>query len=237
MKSFRWKSVTVLFLLSSLLSFTYWKICQPFSVVTFSSVRMGGVTVVIDAGHGGEDGGAISPSGTVESGLNLSIACKLDDLLHLYGIPTVMLRREDCSLHDDSAVTLREKKRSDLKNRVQRINETENGVLISIHQNIYPDPSQSGAQVFYAQEESSFVWATQTQETLQMVLKPANQRSAAKIPDTIYLMKHVTRPAILIECGFLSNPEEEQKLLDDAYQTKIAMAIAAASFQEYPIDR
>ena len=230
MKQFRWKPFLSLFLLFCLLAFTYWKLYQPFSVITFSTARAGGVTVVIDAGHGGEDGGAVSPSGTVESNLNLAIACKLDDLLHLYGVPTVMLRREDCSLHDDSASTLREKKRSDLKNRVQRINETENGVLISIHQNIYSDSSQSGAQVFYAQEDSSLEWATQTQEALRMVLNPNNQRTAAKISDSIYLMKHVTRPAILIECGFLSNREEEQKLLSDGYQTKIAMAIAAASF-------
>ncbi|MGI6497680.1 MAG: N-acetylmuramoyl-L-alanine amidase [Oscillospiraceae bacterium] len=233
MNHVRWKPLLFLGILFCVLIVAYWDLYRPFSVVTFSSVRMGGVAVIIDAGHGGEDGGAVSPSGTVESGINLSIACKLDDLLHFYGVPTVMVRREDISLHDTSADTIREKKRSDLKRRVQLVNETENGVLISIHQNIYSSSKLAGAQVFYADEASSLEWAVQTQECLRQTLNPKNKRQAAKIPDSIYLMKHCTRPAILIECGFLSNAKEESQLLQDTYQTKIAAALAASTLVYY----
>ncbi len=233
MRHFRWKPLLILLLLFFSLAIANWYLHRPFSVTTFSAVRMGGVTVVIDAGHGGEDGGAVSSSGTVESGINLAIACKLDVLLHFYGVPTVMVRREDISIHDDSAKTLREKKRSDLNNRVQIVNETENGVLISIHQNIYSSPSLSGAQVFYADEESSLEWAKETQECLRQTLDPENGRQAARISDSIYLMKHITRPALLVECGFLSNPKEEADLLNDAYQTKIAVALAVSALSHY----
>jgi N-acetylmuramoyl-L-alanine amidase len=232
-KHFRCKPLLLLSFLLCALIVAYWNLHRPFSIVTFSSVRMGGVTVIIDAGHGGEDGGAVSSSGTIESGINLSIACKLDDLLHFYGVSTVMVRRADISLHDMSATTLREKKRSDLKKRVQLVNETENGVLVSIHQNIYSSAKLSGAQVFYANEESSLEWAMQTQECLRQTLNPGNSRQAAKISDSIYLMKHCTRPAILIECGFLSNPKEEADLLRDEYQIKIAAALAASALAYY----
>ena len=223
----------LLLLLFLFLTMASWYMHRPFSVTTFSSVRMGGATVIIDAGHGGEDGGAVSSQGTIESGINLAIACKLDDLLHLYGVSTVMIRREDISLHDDSAKTLREKKRSDLETRVQMVNETENGILISIHQNMYSSPNLSGAQVFYADEGSSMEWARVTQENLRKALDPENQRQAARISDSIYLMKHITRPGILVECGFLSNPEEEKRLSKDTYQTKIAVVLAASALSYY----
>lgn len=205
----------------------------PHALHTFSSGRLDGITVVIDAGHGGEDGGAVSPSGTVESRINLQIASKLDNLMHLYGVNTVMLRHEDVSLHDADAETLRQKKKTDLKNRVAIINETKNGILISIHQNIYNNRRQSGAQVFYADETSSRDWAVLTQDLLRNTLDPANKRKAAKIPNSIYLMNNVTRPALLVECGFLSNPKEERLLTDGAYQIKIAAVLAASALQYY----
>lgn len=233
MARIKWKAAfcaaAVILLVGGLL----WVKNRPFAVTTFSSVRMGGVTVIVDAGHGGEDGGAVSEGGTVESQINLAIASKLDALLHLYGVSTVMVREDDRSIHDASAETLREKKRSDLKNRVALVNDTPNGVLISIHQNVYPDRNLSGAQVFYSDVGSSYDWAVLTQELLRTTLDESNHRKAAQISDTIYLMKNITRPAILVECGFLSHPEEEKKLQDSAYQTKIAAALMASSLQYY----
>lgn len=197
--------------------------------------RFGGDTVVIDAGHGGEDGGAVSAAGNVESGVNLAVAKRLDAILGLYGVDTRMLRTEDVSLHDPSAVTMREKKVSDLHNRVAVVEATPNATLISIHQNTYDGGSKyHGAQVFYANGELSLPLAQHTQETLRLALDPENGRQAAKIPDSVYLMNHITCRAILVECGFLSNPAEDALLQTDSYQTKIAAAIAGAylSFTE-----
>ena len=197
----------------------------------FVPARSGGRTLVLDAGHGGEDGGAVSPSGAVESGINLSIVRKLDQLAGLYGEAPLLLRSEDVSLHDESAGTLREKKVSDLHNRVARIEDTENAVLLSVHQNIYPDSRYQGAQVFYAGGDESQSFAERTQEILRAALDPDNSRQAKPIPDTVYLMNHITCPGILVECGFLSNQEEEQLLQSDAYQTKLASALTASWLQ------
>lgn len=199
------------------------------SVQTMESVRFPGETVVIDAGHGGEDGGAVSLSGVAESKINLEIALKLDQIFGFYGINTVMLRTADVSLHDEGASTLREKKVSDLHNRAARIRELENATLISLHQNTYAGGSKyHGAQVFYANEELSLPLAKHIQETLRLALDPANKRVATEIPENVYLMNHVSCRAILVECGFLSNPEEERLLREDGYQTKLAAALAGA---------
>ncbi len=189
-----------------------------------------GETVVIDAGHGGEDGGAVSVSGAVESEINLEIALKLDNIFGLYGVNTLLLRDSDVSLHDADAVTLHEKKVSDLQNRVTTIEALDNPVLISIHQNTYTDSRYSGAQVFYANGELSQPLAELMQQTLRAVLDPDNDRIAAAISDTVYLMNHISCRAILVECGFLSNPEEDALLQSPEYQTKLAAAIAGGYF-------
>ena len=201
------------------------------ALAAFSPVRSGGQTLVLDAGHGGEDGGAVSLSGVPESGINLAIVQKLDQLLGLYGEAPLLLRSEDISLHDDSAQTLREKKVSDLHNRVARIEETEHAVLLSVHQNTFPDGKYHGAQVFYSNGELSQPLAQLTQETLRAALDPGNTREAKPIPDSVYLMNHITCPEILVECGFLSNAEEDLLLQSGAYQTKLASALAASWLQ------
>jgi len=183
------------------------------------------VTVIIDAGHGGEDGGATSCTGVLESKLNLEIALKLNDLMHLLGIRTVMIRTSDQSIYTEGS-SLSAKKVSDLKQRVNIINSTENAVLISIHQNHYPDSRYKGAQVFYAQTEHSADLAQNMQRMLIKTLNKSSNRDVKKA-DNIYLMEKITRPGILIECGFLSNPEEEALIRDDAYQRKLCCVIAA----------
>ena len=184
-------------------------------------------TLIIDAGHGGEDGGAVSLSGVPESGLNLSIALKLDQLLGLCGYAPVLLRTQDVSLGTQGG-TIRERKTSDIRSRAERVEAEENAVLISIHQNTFPQTQYSGAQVFYADTPGSQEFAKLTQEILRQALNPQNNRQAKEIPDTVYLMNHITCPAILVECGFLSNPEEEQLLISDGYQTKIALSLTAS---------
>lgn len=204
---------------------------MPETRETLAPACYSGVTLIIDAGHGGEDGGAVSLSGAVESGINLAIARRLELIAALYGVPTVMLRSEDISLHDSTAETLREKKNSDLHNRVDAVNGVENGVLISIHQNTYQNPKYSGAQVFYAPTEGSRAFAEFTQEILRLTLNVSNQRQATQIPDTVYLMNHVSKPAILVECGFLSNAMEDQLLQTPEYQLLVAAALAGAYLQ------
>lgn len=183
--------------------------------------------LILDAGHGGEDGGAVSLTGVPESQINLAIVLKLRDVLGLYGIDPILLREEDVSLHDEGADTLREKKRSDLKNRVEAIEAVEGGVLLSIHQNTYPSGRYRGTHAFYAPTEGSQPLAEHFQNSIKSALQPDNERAVKQIPDTVYIMNHVSCPAVLIECGFLTNPDEEALLRDEDYQRKLAAVIAS----------
>ena len=189
-------------------------------------------TLILDAGHGGEDGGASSASGHKESDINLSIVLKLESLMAFLGTETVLTRNEDISIHDDGCNTLREKKVSDLKNRVSMIQNTPNAMVISVHQNTFTDSRYQGTQVFYGTGEVSGQWGAYTQELFRTVLDPNNDRKATLIPEHIYLFAHIDCPAILVECGFLSNGEEAALLLTDTYQRKIAMTLAGAYLHE-----
>ena len=220
-----WAALAVLVVSLALPALSAWP--REEVVQSCFSLRRQGETLVIDAGHGGEDGGAVAEDGTVESGINLSIARRVDLLLGLYGEAPVLLRESDTSHHDPSAQTLQEKKRTDLQNRVAMVEAVEGATLLSIHQNSFPDPKYHGAQVFYT-EEISLPLAEHTQELLRACLDTENSRVAKPIPDTVYLMNHITCPAILVECGFLSNPEEAGKLATSGYQTQIAAVLAAS---------
>ncbi len=198
----------------------------PDGYPVFSPLETIRPVLIIDAGHGGEDGGAISVSGISESHLNLAIARRVDLTLGLFGAPSVMLRQQDISLHDPQAKSLREKKVSDLHNRVELVLQQPNGVLLSIHQNSFPSDKYSGAQVFFAPTDGSKALAQAMQEALRTAVDPANNRQAAAISQSVYLMNHVTCPAILVECGFLTNPAEERRLQDPGYQTVLAAAMA-----------
>jgi N-acetylmuramoyl-L-alanine amidase len=201
----------------------------------FQSQRFSGRTLILDAGHGGEDGGAVSITGTPESGINLAIVLKIQQLCGLFGVNVQLTRMEDRSLKDDSASTLSEMKRTDLMNRVSMINDVSRGVLISIHQNIFSDASNHGAQVFYAPTEESESWGAQCQSLLVSRLDADNRRLSKLISTDIYLMNHISCPAILVECGFLSNQQEALALENDAYQTKLA-AVILTSYLTYPFD-
>lgn len=181
-------------------------------------------TIVIDAGHGGEDGGATSCTGVLESQINLDIALRLNDLLHLLGYQTKMIRTTDISVYTEGK-TLSAKKISDLKRRVQMINETEQGVFVSIHQNTFSDSQYKGAQVFYAPTKSSKELAAGLQSALITACNPTSNRKA-KPADGIYLMQHTTTPGVLVECGFLSNPSEEAQLRTKEYQNQLCCVIA-----------
>ena len=181
--------------------------------------------VIIDPGHGGMDGGATSCTGVTESTINLAIALKLNDLMHLLGIHTQMTRSSDISIHT-SGNTIAAQKVSDLKERVRIANSAENAILVSIHQNHFTDSRYSGAQVFYAPDGESMDLAGQLQTAFVSTLNPGSNRKS-KRGEGIYLLQKVDLPAVLIECGFLSHHEEEAKLRTDSYQKKLTAVIAA----------
>ena len=227
--AFRILTVLVLFVL--LIGFC-WMMKQVGATPAVIFCRFPEQVFVVDPGHGGEDGGAVSLSGHSESQLNLAIAKRLDGIFGFYGVDVMMTRTEDISLHDESADSIRNKKVSDLKNRVKLINALEDPTLISIHQNSFPQQSSHGLQVFYGKEERSRALANRIQRIVAENLDASNHRQAMKIPDTVYLMKNVTCRAVLVECGFLTNPTEDRLLQEHAYLTKIAMSIAAGCLYE-----
>lgn len=182
--------------------------------------------IIIDPGHGGEDGGTSSQTGKPESEYNLEISLRLNDLFHLLGYETSMTRTEDISIYTKGE-TLAQKKTSDLKERVRIAQETENALLLSIHQNHFPDSRYSGAQVFYAPTEGSEALGKRIQAAFCSALNPTSNRQCKK-SSGIYLMEHIPCTGVLIECGFLSNLEEEGKLRSAAYQKKICCVIASA---------
>ena len=182
--------------------------------------------MLIDAGHGTPDGGAVSCTGAYESTINLEISQRLKDLFRLLGYDTKMLRSGPDSIYTEGE-TIGQKKISDLKERVRLVNETDRGILLSIHQNHYTDSRYSGAQMFYANTAGSEPLAVQLQAAFVEHLNPGSNRQAKKCQG-IYLMEHIQRTAVLVECGFLSNPEEEACLRNEEYQKKICCVIVSA---------
>ena len=182
--------------------------------------------IVIDAGHGGEDGGA-EVDGVLEKDINLSIAGKLSEILRLCGCRVTEIRDEDISVYDSDALTLREKKVSDLKRRVEIANENDNNILVSIHQNKFDNSAYSGAQLFYSSNhDDSRVLAESIRSAITSLLQKDNTRELKPAGSDIYLLDNAEVPAVIVECGFLSNQEERSKLMDDAYQNEMAYAVA-----------
>lgn len=186
-----------------------------------------GLTFVIDAGHGGDDGGAVSEDGLMESTVNLAVAQRVDALLGLCGFESVMTRSSEEVSYPAEADTIRKRKQADLEQRSTLISAIPEAVLVSIHQNQYPSPGPHGVQVFYNDYDGSQAFAVYAQQLLLQGVG-GSERSAERISDSIYLMRKAECPAILVECGFLSNPQELALLKTDTYRTKLAVCIAAA---------
>lgn len=188
--------------------------------------------LVIDAGHGGADGGAVAADGTLESDINLDIALRLEALARFWGLTPVMTRTSADIAYPSDAGTIAAKKVADQHARVGLVNNTPGAVLLSIHQNNYPAASPHGIQVFYGTVSGSDALAEITQGNLTAQLCPGNRRVASPIDRGVYLMKTVNCTAVLVECGFLSNPDDLQNLKNDAYRTKLA-AVLLASWLQY----
>lgn len=188
--------------------------------------------LIIDPGHGGEDGGASSAEGVTESGINLSIALRLNALAGLFGIETLMTRTSEDIAYPPEAHTTAQRKLFDQRSRAALLDAHPDAVLISVHQNAYPDPRPSGSQVLYAETEGSRRLAEIAHEALRVQLCPDNRRVAVPAGEGIYLLRRCPCTAILVECGFLSNPQEAAKLGEDEYQKKIS-AVLLGSYLSY----
>ena len=192
------------FLAALLILFGAALLSTPLSRRVFEGSRSDHVVVIVDAGHGGEDGGAVGADGTKDS----------DDIAY-----------------PDSAVTTRQRKRADQEYRAALIGSTDKAVLVSIHQNTFPSPGPSGAQVFFGSAPGSEGFAKTMQEMLNGLCR--GKRHAASVSEDIYLFRQAPCPSILVECGFLSNPDELALLRTDGYRAKLALVLAAGCLRQY----
>lgn len=198
---------------------------DPKESVPIVSLPVSGKTIVIDAGHGKPDEGAESSRGTTEAETNLKIALKLQNLLEQSGSSVVLTRSDENAIYDIDSKTLRQKKISDIHNRVKIGNESSADIFVSIHLNKIPQQQYDGWQTFYnANSAEGQKLAVSIQNNLNDAIQRENNR-VAKTIDNIYIVKHVEIPTTIVECGFLSNPDEEKLLLEDEYQNKLAWGI------------
>ena len=211
-------------LLVALFAFTF-QTANLNNTVQTVSLPVSNKVIVVDAGHGKPDEGAQSSNGTTEAETNLKIALKLQTLLEQSGATVILTRSDENAIYDLDKTTLREKKVSDIHNRVKIGNESSADIFVSIHLNKIPQSQYYGWQCFYKQnDEKSTNLAKSIQENLNDAIQKENKRVAMKL-DSVYIMKHVEIPISIVECGFLSNPEEEAQLLTDEYQDKLAWGI------------
>ena len=213
-----------LIILSAMLYLTF---MANFSAAEASSMPITQKTVIVYAGHGGDDGGAIGIDGTVEKDINLDIALKLEKILKFYGFNVIMTRTQDVMTCDDGLDSLRKRKISDIHNRFELMRKNPDAIFISVHQNKFEDSSQHGTQVFYSgNDERSKELAEAIQTSVTLTLQRKNDRVVKKSGSGIYLLYHAKIPAVLVECGFISNSDEVKKLKDESYRMKLAILIA-----------
>ena len=219
------KRITFLLMSVFVSIFTFILVTDKKEMVPTVSLPVSGKTIVIDAGHGKPDEGAQSSSGTTEAETNLKIALKLQNLLEQSGTTVILTRSDENAIYDLDAKTLKQKKISDIHNRVKIGNGSSADLFVSIHLNKIPQQKYDGWQTFYkAGSEEGKKIAELIQNNLNNVMSKENNRIAKTI-DNIYIIKNVEIPITIVECGFLSNPEEEKKLLEDEYQNRLAWGI------------
>lgn len=188
--------------------------------------------IVIDAGHGGEDGGAVA-NNIVEKDINLSISKKLKDIFKASGFIVITTRDKDKMINTNGS-SLRERKVSDMKNRLELFNKNENNIVVSIHQNKFSQEKYSGTQVFYSKNNpQSEIMAEYIRKNIAKLIQPENERAAKPADGSIYLLYNSKVPAVIVECGFISNYTEANKLKDNNYQKKLAFAIYSGVLEFY----
>lgn len=195
------------------------------STVTTMSVPVTDKVIIVDAGHGGADGGAVSSNGISEADINLQIALKLQNLLEESGATVILTRSDENAIYNLDEDTLREKKISDTKNRVKIGNNSSADIFVSIHLNKINESQYNGWQTFYKTgNENGKKLATAIQNNLNQSMQKQNDRVPLKISN-VYIVKYVEIPTVIVECGFLSNPKEEKNLQENTYQNKLAWGI------------
>lgn len=201
---------------------------------TFAQEEPARPQIILDAGHGGIDPGAVSASGIAEKDINLHIAQKLAVLLRTAGFEVILTRDSDISLHDAQYTAVRQIKTSDLKNRLRLFNEHPDALVISIHQNQFAQAKYRGAQMFAGPNNpESQKLAESLQSAVKTHLQPENTRAPKTATKDVYIIYHAKNPAVLAECGFLSNPEEAALLNTDGYQTQMALALFEGILRYY----
>lgn len=204
-------------------------VCGILKTVLFSNqetfLPSEGRTIIIDAGHGAPDGGAVGSTGVLEKDLNLSVARYLQKFFESNGTNVLLTRSDDNGIYDVEG-SIKNKKVSDIKNREKLVLESDADLFISIHMNKFPESKYNGPQVFYsANDKNSELLAKCIQQSMIAALNPENKREIKKADGSIYLLKNIKLPAVLVECGFLSNSIEEQKLIDVSYQRQLAWSM------------
>ncbi len=183
-------------------------------------------TIIIDPGHGGMDGGATA-NGLIEKDINLAISLNLKDLLSIQGFRVIMTREDDRSLHDDGLTQIARQKRSDMYHRLDVMKQNPKAIFISIHQNKFEQSSSRGAQIFYSQNlPDSQKLADSIQASFQTLLQPDNKREIKAAQNNLFLLYEAQIPAVMVECGFISNPEEAANLSSQEYQKQVAFAVS-----------
>lgn len=188
----------------------------------------GPFTLVIDAGHGGLDSGALAADGTKESDINLAIALKMDALAQLFGVNTALTRTDDSWRTDYASYSEHE----DLVYRTDVANRAINGIMFSIHQNCYITPQPCGAQVLYSPMQESEILGKLTQANLVRFTDPENRRVAEPAPKPLYITANTQCPTVLVECGFMSNPDDVNALKSPEHQSAVA-AVLFASYTQF----
>lgn len=217
--------IAFLFLFIIIALILYTSFCNRKTVLASANVPKFD-TVILDAGHGGADGGAVAPDGTLEKHINLRITLKIKALLELNGYNVILTRNSDESIHDEQAETLRQKKVSDIRNRKKVIDSHPDAIFVSIHQNKFYESSVHGAQVFYSKNNalSSFL-AQSISESIVAEIQSDNPRQIKKSGTEIYLLYNSKIPSVMVECGFLSNNDDLNNLKNESFQKKLALAI------------
>ena len=183
-------------------------------------------TVILDAGHGGEDGGASSKDGLLEKDLNLALALAMRDILTANSVKVVLTRETDTLLYDRNVDFQGRKKMLDMAARLKIAQDSSDAVFISLHMNTYPHPSCEGVQVWYSDNnDASLELAKTIHSTTQELLQPENDRPVKRSGSSIYLLHHLECPAVLVECGFLSSPAEAALLGDEGYRQQLALTL------------
>ncbi len=222
---FKTKAITVTALISCVCFLAVVSIVKPRQFLAAGVNAFHCQQIILDAGHGGFDGGAVAGDGTVEKDINLNITLMLASFLKQSGFEVILTRGADVSTDDVETDKIATRKKSDLKNRLNLMKDYEDAVFVSVHLNKFTTSAANGSQVFYSKVEGSRELGDSIQKSIVNLLQPDNTRVNKQATSSTYLLYHATIPTVLVECGFLSNHSELQKLKDKDYQNKMAFSI------------